>query len=66
MKPLMEAGQINDIFDAAKEVGHQLVKDGKMSTLNLNTISRELAPLEQYVQGFNQGIQQYLDLMKKE
>jgi len=66
MKPLMEAGQINDIFEAAKEAGHQLVKDGKMSTETLNTVSRELAPLEQYVQGFNQGIQQIFDSMKKE
>lgn len=66
VKPMIESGQINDIFEAAKEAGRQLVKDGKMSTETLNTVSRELVPLEPYVQGFNQFIQSVLDSMKKE
>jgi multimeric flavodoxin WrbA len=49
---------INDIFEAAREAGYQLVKEGEMSRQTLSTISRPLMPLEEYVQNMNQIYQQ--------
>ena len=49
---------INDIFEAAKEAGHQLVIEGEMSSQTLASISRPLMPLEEYVQSMNQIYQQ--------
>ncbi len=51
----------DDIFEAAKEAGRQLVEDGEMSAETLSTISRELMPMELYVQRVNQYFQQALD-----
>lgn len=49
---------INDIFEAAREAGHQLVREGKMSSQIMAAISRPLMPLEEYVQNMNQIYQQ--------
>ena len=50
LKPMMERGvPVDDIFEAAKEAGRQLVEDGKMSPETLNIVSRELVPLEMYL-----------------
>jgi multimeric flavodoxin WrbA len=45
---------LNDIFEAAKETGHQLVQEGEMSSQTLATVSRPLMTLEAYVQRANQ------------
>jgi len=37
---------VNDIFDEAREAGHQLVRDGAISSTTLAAISRPLLPLE--------------------
>jgi multimeric flavodoxin WrbA len=67
MRPMMEMGMpLDDIFEAAKEAGRQLVEDGEMSTETLSTISRELMPLEMYMQSANQYFQQVLDALEKE
>jgi multimeric flavodoxin WrbA len=51
---VVEMGQsLDDIFDAAKEAGRQLVKNGKISTETLDVVSRELMPQEVYVQIIN-------------
>ncbi|TET37233.1 MAG: flavodoxin family protein [Dehalococcoidia bacterium] len=66
LKPMMEMGApLNEIFEAAKEAGRQLAEEGKMSAESLKTISRELLPLEMYVQLANQGFQQALDALEK-
>lgn len=66
LKPMVEMGApIDDIFEAAKEAGRQLVRDGEMSTETLNIVSRELLPLEMYVQIVNQNFQQALDALEK-
>lgn len=66
MKPMMEAGlSLDDIFEAAKEAGRQLVEEGEMSTETLNTVNRELVPLEMYVQMANQYFQLALDALEK-
>jgi hypothetical protein len=56
---------LDDVFDAAKDAGRQLVKDGKMSTETLNIVSRELVPLELYVRAANETFQRALDALKK-
>jgi len=66
MGPMMEMGEpIDDIFKAAKEAGRQLVEDGGMSVETLNIVSRELMPLEMYVQFANQHFQEALEALKK-
>lgn len=66
MGPMMEMGEpIDGIFKAAKEAGRQLVKDGEMSVETLNVVSRQLMPLEMYVQIVNQYIKEALNALKK-
>ncbi len=66
LRPMMEMGApLDDIFEAAKEAGRQLVRDGEMSIETLATVSRELIPLETYVQFANAYFQQALDALKK-
>jgi len=57
-------GTVNDVLEAAKEAGRQLVRDGKMSKETLRIVSRELLPLETYVQRANQHFQQKLDALE--
>ena len=50
MKSMMKTpGVIDDIFEAAKEAGRQLVKNGEMKPETLDIVRRVLLPLEQYV-----------------
>jgi len=56
----------NDVVQAAEEAGRQLVKEGKIADLTLKTISRELIPLEAYIQGSNQYIKQMLNKTVKD
>jgi multimeric flavodoxin WrbA len=64
---MMEMGMpVDDIFDAAKEAGRQLVEDGRISPETLKGVSRELLPLEMYVEIVNQRFQEALDVMKKD
>jgi multimeric flavodoxin WrbA len=49
---------IDDIFDAAREAGRQLVKQGEMSSEALAAVSRPLMPLDEYVQAMNQMYQE--------
>jgi multimeric flavodoxin WrbA len=66
LKVMMEMGMpVNDIFDAAKEAGRQLVKDGKMSPETLKSVSRELLPLQMYVGIVNQKFRESLDVLEK-
>ena len=56
---------VGDIFEAAKEAGRQLVKEGEMSQETLDIVSRELMPRDMYVQIINQMFQQTLDELAK-
>jgi multimeric flavodoxin WrbA len=51
---------VNDVFEAARAAGRQLVQEGEMSSQTLATVSRPLLPLEAYVQFVNQRFQQAL------
>jgi hypothetical protein len=52
---------VQDIFDAAKNAGKELVKTGRISEENMKTVSRNLVPLETYVEMTNKGFKQALD-----
>ena len=66
LRPMMEMGiSLDDVFEAAREAGRQLVKDGRMSAETLNIVSRELVPLETYIKAANEMFQQTLDALKK-
>lgn len=56
---------VSDVLEAAKEAGRQLVRDGRMSAETLKVVSRELLPLEMYVQIINQNFQATLDALVK-
>ncbi len=61
---MMEMGApLNDIFEAAKEAGRQLIKDGEMSFETLNIVSRELMPQDKYIQIINQHYHQELNAL---
>lgn len=61
-KPMLEQGApIKDILDAAREVGRQLARDGRMSRETLRIVSRELLSRDMYVQIVNQNIQEQLN-----
>lgn len=47
---------IDDIFEATREAGQELIEKGEISIDNLKTISRELIPLDLYIQVFNQNM----------
>ncbi len=50
LRPLKDMGApVDDILDAAREAGRQLVSDGMMAAETLATVSREMMPLEMYV-----------------
>ena len=67
MRYMVEQGiPVDDIFEAAKEAGRQLVVDGEMSNETLKIVSRELMTIEQCVQGGNQYYKQMLDAIKVE
>lgn len=54
LKPMKKRGmRVDDIFEASKEAGRQLVSDGEMSEETLRTVSRPILPLNLYVQSIN-------------
>ena len=63
---MMEMGApVDDILDAAKEAGRQLVEDGRMSFETLKSVSRELLPLQMYLEIVNKRFQEELDAIEK-
>jgi multimeric flavodoxin WrbA len=44
---------VGDVLDAAREAGRQLAEDGRMDQETLDVVSRELLPLEAYVDIIN-------------
>ena len=61
LRGMMEQGvAVDDIFEAAKKAGRQLVQNGKMSKDTLKVISRELLAQQMYVDIANQRIHEAL------
>jgi multimeric flavodoxin WrbA len=54
----------DDIFEAAKEAGKQMITDGRMSEKTLQIIGRELMPPEDYVNKLNEMVQTFLEPIK--
>lgn len=60
--PMKKMGlPIDDVFEAAKDAGHQLITEGKMLDNTLKIVSRELMPLERYVKEINKSFRRALD-----
>jgi hypothetical protein len=65
LRPMLEMGApVKDVIEAAKEAGHQLMRDGEISPETLKTISRELLPREMYMQFVNQYFQEQMNKLK--
>lgn len=59
---LLEMGApVRDVLEAACDAGRELARDGVISHAVLNTISRELMPLDMYVELVNQKFKQALE-----
>ena len=52
---------VQDIIEAAKEAGRELIKYGEMREETLRIVSRELLPLEEYVKVLNQLFRRVLE-----
>jgi multimeric flavodoxin WrbA len=62
---LLEMGApVQDVLEAAREAGRELVEHGRISPGKLGTVSRELMPLEAYVKIVNQKFHDTLDLLE--
>jgi len=65
LKPLMKMGtSFDDIFDAAREAGRQLIADGEMSQETLNIISRDIITRDMFVQSANDYFSQVLEKLE--
>jgi multimeric flavodoxin WrbA len=65
MRPMLEmGGLVEDVIEAARDAGRQLVRNGKISPQTLSTVSRELMPLEEYFQQANLNFQLAIDTNK--
>jgi len=65
MKMMEMGAPVDDILDAAKEAGRQLVEDGRISPETLKGVSRELLPLEMYIEIVNKKFQEELSALEK-
>ncbi|NJD76578.1 MAG: flavodoxin family protein [Candidatus Methanoperedens sp.] len=66
LRPMMEMGApVDDIFEAAKEAGRQLIRDGRISEETLGTVSRELMPRDMYMQAVNGYFRGEMEVKKK-
>ena len=52
---------VQDVFDAARNAGRELVRTGKISECTLKIVGRDLFPLEKYMEMTNKGFKQALD-----
>jgi multimeric flavodoxin WrbA len=66
LRTMLEMGApVQDVLDAAREAGRQLIRDGKMREETLATVSRELLPRDAYVELANQRFREALDEVEK-
>jgi multimeric flavodoxin WrbA len=67
LRRMMEVGRpVGDVCEAAKVAGRQLIENGRMSPETLGIVSRELLPLERYIQVANQRAHEKLDALEKD
>jgi multimeric flavodoxin WrbA len=56
---------VQDVLAATRNAGKELAKTGKISEQNMKTVSRELVPLDTYVEITNKGFKQALDKLTR-
>ncbi len=56
---------IDDIFEAAKDAGRQLVNEGRISQKTPDIIGRELLPRDMFIENYNQYCKQIMDSLGK-
>ena len=62
LKWMLKKGEpVNDIFDAARLAGRQLVQEGGMSSQTLDAVSRPLMPLDAFIETSNRKFQKILE-----
>lgn len=62
VKAMIEMGNPpNDVLEAAREAGRQLVQRGSMKVRTLKTVARDLLPRDKYLGILNQRFQEALD-----
>ena len=64
MKEMINAGEtalVEGVFKAAREVGHQIIKDGQISEETQNAVSKPLIPRDAYYK----AAEAMLEQMKK-
>ena len=59
-----EGHPVQDVLEAAKKAGKELARTGKMNEKTLNIISRELLPLETYVEITNANFKKTLNKLE--
>jgi multimeric flavodoxin WrbA len=59
---LNKGAPVKDILEAAEEAGRLLIREGKISEPVLKIISRQIIPLETYIQSANQSINRMLNI----
>lgn len=65
LRGMLERGmKVGDVLDAAREAGRQLVERGCMARETLDTVGRELLPLESYVHILNGFFEEALARME--
>ncbi len=61
LKPMLKiGGLVEDVIEAAREAGRQLVRHGSISRETLDTVSRDLMPRQDYMNIINQNFRQAL------
>ena len=56
---------VQDVLTAAKNAGRELARTGRISEENMKIVSRELVPLETYVEMTNKGFKQARDRLAR-
>jgi multimeric flavodoxin WrbA len=66
LRSMIEMGTpVEDVLEAAKDAGRQIVRDGNMSLETLSTVSRELIPKDTYIQIVNQHFHEELKKIER-
>jgi multimeric flavodoxin WrbA len=62
LRPMLEMGAgVEDVVDAARDAGRQVVRNGSISQDTLDTVSRDLLPMEDYMNIANGNFEQAIE-----
>lgn len=56
---------VQDVLEAAKQAGKELVRNGRIGKETVQTVSRELVSLKEYVEMTNKGFRRAIDRLKQ-